>query len=41
MINLFGFARTVPKFNKVIDILLKEGSEIFSYDNKLDLLEIR
>jgi len=41
MINPFSFARAVPKFNEVMDTLLKEGSEILSYGNKLDLLEMR
>ena len=41
MMNPFGFARAVPKFNEVINVLLKEGSEIFSYSNRLDLLEMR
>jgi len=39
--NLFGFTRVVLKFNEVMDVSLKEGSEILSYDDKLDLIGIR
>ena len=39
--NPFSFARVIPEFDKVMDILFKERSEILSYGNKLDLIEVR
>ena len=41
MINLFGIVRIIPKFNRVIDVLLKKGSEIMSYNDELDLIRMR
>ena len=39
--NLFGIAKTILEFDGVMDTLLKEGSEILSYSNELDLIRMR
>jgi len=41
MMNSFSIARTIPEFDEVVDTLLKKGSEILSYSNKLDLIMMR
>jgi len=41
MMNPFSFARAFPEFNEVMNALLKKGSKILSYGNRLDLIEIR
>jgi len=38
--NIFGITRIIPEFNDVMDTLFKEGSEILSYSNKLDLIRM-
>jgi len=39
--NPFGVARTISEFDGVVDALLKEGSEILSYSNRLNLIRMR
>ena len=41
MMNSFSIARTISEFNRVVDALLKEGSEILSYSDRLDLIMMR
>jgi len=40
MMNPFGIAKTIPEFNGDVDALLKEGSEILSYSDRLDLIRM-
>ena len=39
--NSFSIATTISEFDGVVDALLKEGSEILSYSDKLDLITMR
>ena len=39
--NPFGIAKTILEFDRVMDALLKEESEILSYSNELNLIRMR